>query len=368
MKTKNQSPTLTFPLSAVSFVLNFFDCIRILILKTSMRFSVFRRIFMTRSQRLFLFFIASVFFHLFIALKFPLWILLIGPLVLGVPHVLSSIRYVPKLAGINREFLSNKLYSSIGSFFVLMAALRIWTANQNLPVIHRYPNAMEMIGCVLAVGLIGLLSKHGKKRIMVAASVLFVLFFVSFKYPLETIGGLVLIHNFVGFLFWIKRAKSKRDSLSAVVSLAIFSAITVLILVGAFDVFMSERATGIFGGTLNELSIGSLIFPNSSFSIWSRAVSAYAFGQGVHYFVWLKAIPEQELPYEHPVSFSQSARLLIADMGVKLVLTGGVLAVGLILFAIFKSFPEARLLYLGSSAFHGYFEIAGLAFTRKNLS
>ena len=84
----------------------------------------------------------------------------------------------------------------------------------------------------------------------------------------------------------------------------------------------------------------------------------------MHYFVWLKAIPEQELATTHPVSFRLSMSYLVKDFGRKTVIwTVAVVVASLLMWAL-VALPQARLLYFSIAAFHGYLEIAGLGFLK----
>ena len=123
---------------------------------------------------------------------------------------------------------------------------------------------------------------------------------------------------------------------------------------------------------LDYLDLGAWIAPWAQDWVGSEwilyhCVVAYAFGQSMHYFVWLKAIPDQHHTSEAPTSFRQSLRLLQVDFGRKSVLVGA----GLILLSLaawaFVLFPQARALYFALAAYHGYLELAGLGVARLKL-
>lgn len=339
-------------------VLSSVDTFRSFLLKKTLKVSLFRQIYTTRSYRLMFFFMLSLVFNFTLALKFPLWVLLIGPIVLGIPHLVSSIRYIPQLTVMNRFSIP-----VVGSFFVLVAIARLWMGTYGGVLLEGGPNTIELIAGLFLVGMIGFFYKQSKVRIMGSLFLLGSLLLASFSYPLETLGFLVLAHNFVAFFFWISRADNKADRVTAVSALLIFSGVTALILSGAFDTFMSERIFEIFNG-FNDANIGAQIFPHADMTVWSRAVSAYALGQGIHYFVWLKAIPEQELPYQHTTNFSYSFKLLKSDMGNRIVYFSGLILIGLVAYALLQNLIEARFIYLSLAAFHGYFEIMALPFVK----
>jgi hypothetical protein len=344
------------------------DRVRAKILAAMLRVALFDRIFRSRTKRLAAVFSLSLAAALSLALTFPLWVLLIGPLVLGIPHLVASLSFVPRLTTLKGEGLGGSKAAQIGAFFVAVAATRLWGGMPGPWIIESFPNAAEMAAGLFAAGWLAWMSSAGLARSAASAAILSALAATSMAAPAETLGGLVLAHNFVGFLYWIARAPEPEDRRLAFAALTLFALATAAILAGAFDAVIQGRALNIAAGALSDWDIGQAIFPGTEREIyWSRAVSAFALGQSLHYFVWLRAIPEQELPHGHPIGFSKSLRLLERDIG-PLVLYGAAYGLaGLFAYAFLGGWPEARLLYLTAAAFHGYFEIAGLAFVRRAL-
>jgi hypothetical protein len=253
-----------------------------------------------------------------------------------------------------------------GAVFVAVAAIQLWIGEAVPPVLERLPNGIELAAALMTGGCLAWVSGAGLLRAATLAAILSLLLAASFAAPEETLGVLVLAHNFVGFVYWIRRAPTPEDRRVAVACLAFLALVTVAILAGAFDTIVARRTRDIFAGALSEGDIGQAIFPNAERAIlWGRAVSAFAFGQSLHYFVWLRAIPEQELPHGHPIGFSKSIRFIERDAGPLVLYAAAYVLAGLFAYALFRGWPEARLLYLTAAAFHGYFEIAGLALVRK---
>lgn len=344
------------------------DTVRSLLLKTTLKVSLFRQIYTTRAYRLSAFFFFSLVFNFSLAISFPLWALLLGPIILGVPHLISSIRYLPKLTTLDRSFSSKNLYFIIGGVYVTVATVRLFgpaSVSASLSVmVENGPNLIELMGCALALVAIGIFSKLSKIRLLCSVAILGLLSVMSFKYPLETLGFLVLAHNFIAFYFWIIRAEERKEKSVAMISLAVFSLVTAAFLTGVFDSIIQLRSLEILNGWFSDMNVGSQIFPSGDATLWSRAVSAYAFGQGIHYFIWLKAVPEQELSFQHNTSFKTSFELLKDDVGTKITYAASFLALAIIGYGLFTNFIEARIVYLSVAALHGYFEIVALAFTK----
>ncbi len=313
------------------------DRLRGRILAVTLRVPLLDRIFRSRAKRLSVVFAASLLVALGLALTAPLWMLLIVPLILGVPHLVASLNFVLRLTAGRMEDRGGALPAKVGACFVAVAAVRLWVPSQG--ILENVPNGVEIVAA-LAAG--------------------------SLAAPAETLGALVLAHNFVGFAYWIARAPTAQDRQVALAALALFTAATAAILAGAFDRVLAQRTADILGGGMSDFDTGQTILPGTERDILlRRAVSAFALGQSLHYFVWLRAIPEQELPHQHPIGFSKSLRFIELNPG-RLVLYSAAYGVAaLFAYAFIYGWLEARLLYLSTAAFHGYFEIAGLALLRR---
>jgi len=104
-----------------------------------------------------------------------------------------------------------------------------------------------------------------------------------------------------------------------------------------------------------------ILYGSTDYHLWFHAVVAYAFGQALHYFVWLKAIPDQQHHHEVPAGFRQSYRLLVEDFGRKTVAMMVIASLAMLGVWALQAMPEARATYFAVAAFHGYLEMAGLS-------
>jgi hypothetical protein len=333
-------------------VIAWLDIQRAKILRETLRVPGLRRIFFNRSQRLLVLFLASLVFNLLVAEKWPLWSLLLGPLILGVPHLGSTIRYVPRLIAEGGKQIPKKFHLLIALLLASVGAIRVAGGVES--------NHLELALGLACVGILGWGLDVGGAKIAAAFGTFGLLAGACVAWPIQSVGALILGHNFVAFGYWIIRAKKTGDRKTAVFSFLVFSVFSAAILLGAFDLVSAHRSHDILNSTFDELSLGGGIFPEASALMWRRIVSAYAFGQGIHYFVWLKAIPEIELKHEHPVSFAQTFRLLRRELGSALPVLLGFSAIALAFVSGVLTLPQARDFYLAGAAFHGYLEIAGL--------
>jgi len=312
------------------------------------------------------------------------WLLLAaGPIIYGLPHLASSLRYGGRL-----QFFPGSERSSgapfaakIGLVFVTVMTLRVsmavW-AHFDLNLYDRMPkfveevlrdNRLELGGALLCliVAVRGILEWR-QARYLLAFVALAVLGGCSLRYPEGVMAVLAIGHNFVAFAFWWLAAR--RDERARRLVYWCFAAFTmahVAIFSGYFDhvpqFLFNARHQSLAGLAVSDL--GSTLIPWSfKPQLWQRAVRAYAFGQSLHYVLWLRLIPEQHLPGQVPISFRSSLKLLGRDFGVKsaqAIIVLCVLGVTAWLGALSLSkFALARDVYFAAASFHGYFEIAGL--------
>ncbi len=346
------------------------DLIRSRVLRFSLQNDLLRRIFSTRWMRLLTLFIFSCAFALATSCAAPLWVLLIGPFLYGVPHLFSSIRYFHRIAGTEAEDpRRHAIFKTIGAVFGTIFFYRLFVTIRflgvDIPQLSEWKGStyLELFGLISVFLLCGALYRRSLPG-MLRGAIIIAPFLSAFAlFPLWTIGALVLIHNFIAFVYWIAAAQSRADRRVAIFSLLLTAFLTAAIFHGAFDPlttwFPLTQALGFASLTISDT--GRMIAPwSESELLWRHACIAFAFGQALHYFVWLKAIPDQLHYQEIPTSFRQSLQLLRKDFGGRVTLF--ILAVILTSAAAFcfMSFQKARMVYFALAAFHGYLEIAGL--------
>ena len=91
-----------------------------------------------------------------------------------------------------------------------------------------------------------------------------------------------------------------------------------------------------------------------------RLVLLYAFAQAVHYWAWLRLIPEEDRVRETPRTFRKSWRALHDDLGPYLLVGAGVGLLGLAAWSVFD-LASARIEYLRFVRFHAVLELAALS-------
>jgi hypothetical protein len=271
----------------------------------------------------------------------PLWLLALGPLLLGVPHLASDFRYLVARRGYQRRI-----------------ALAIGVA---LPLIAVSIEPRFRVGALAMVPAIVLARASLARRALLLASFGGV-YFYALQLGVLADYAFAHLHNVIAIgLWWAWRPRAER----------VHAVVPIGFLIGAIAIFsgLVERgllAAGGFFAPRTGLDLGQLSYALAA--PWAdahpifalRTVLFFAFAQSVHYAVWLRLVPEDDRGREAPRSFTSSFRALRFDLGAWLLAGAVVTAVALLGWAL-VDLPAARNGYLRVAAFHGYLELAALA-------
>jgi hypothetical protein len=358
-------------------VLDFF---RSRTLRFTMQLRLLRPFFYKRWLRLGFLFILSATSSLALSLFFPLWLLLFGPLVYGVPHIFSSLRYFHYVASPSHPTQTQKLgYLMAGLVLLLVFAHRLLLTQSvlgiSVPQLSEWKGSTYIDLFALSVTFVlGTWIYRKSWRQFLAGTAFLAPLVIAFGLsPMITIGAMVLIHNFVAFAFWIRSAQTPAEKRVAWYAMTLTFAVSAAIFLGVFDPVYRQfpPRMALTVAELTAENTGRLIAPwwapdwMGSELFWLHACSVYAFGQALHYFVWLKAIPDQMHRNEVPTTFKQSLQLLSQDFGKMIAALIAVLAVASVVIWSFMTLQEARMIYFCLAGYHGYLEIAGLALSIK---
>lgn len=332
------------------------DIVRGFYLRIFLSLAPLKRIYVDRHARLFTSYVLGGILSLALSAAYPLWVLAIGPVFFGLPHLIASFRYSSGTE-FRKPFLTAALFLSTIICLFHLAQLKGLVG-------YGAKNAMEL-GALAALFLAMIVFAKAQASARNVAVFLLPLFMLSWRYPFQTIGAMVLIHNVIAFFYWYRATRTSDDRLVVSISLGLFLAANVAIFSGVFDGWVFNSATEALGMKIWE--VGSLILPDTIQYEWlARATVAYAFGQSIHYFIWLRAIPEQTLPHPTPTSFRQSLFYLRRDLGPRLARFSILLVVALSSVWLLYEIAWARVVYLCIAAFHGYAELAGLCLKGKS--
>jgi hypothetical protein len=271
---------------------------------------------------------------------FPLFLLAMGPLVFGIPHVMSDLRYLVFRPGLHRRWWL--VVPAVGLF-----AAQMWDFDA------RYGIGVTLLAIVTAQG------KNHRRR---AIALLLASVWMGIALWNARLTALVFahLHNFAAIaIFWAWRRN--RASALHFVPIALFAALALTIFFGGLDRLV-EAVHG-YEGTVGRTGIAwnlALYAPQVPAPWGARLVLLFAFAQSAHYAVWLRLLPEDDRARETPRTWVASFEALRADMGIVLAVVLGALALGVSIWAVIDLY-EARMGYLRMVLFHGYLEMAALA-------
>lgn len=265
----------------------------------------------------------------------PLWTFALGPLVLGVPHLLADVRYLVVQPGLHRR---TALAFTVGVPLVAATLLAspLWGLGASLGVIAFARTTPSRRVALLVVGSFAMLA--------------------AWYAPLVTTLALVHGHNVVAIaLFAFVFARSKRSAWAlttpfVAVSLALFSGMLDPLVVRAFSI--AGPTTG-----LGLSDVIDSVAPVADPMLGARLALFFVFAQGVHYLVWLRLVPEDARERPGLRSFASSLRALRADVGL-FVLGLAFVAAVLVGARALVSLESARMFYLRVAGAHAYLELA----------
>jgi hypothetical protein len=354
---------------AILSLIDWVESLRVSALRLTLSHPILRRIFRHRPARLLCLFVASFTLYLPLSFYFPLWVLAIGPLVWGIPHIVASIRYQHYIFAKNLEERGRVKVTLIftGIIWAMVVFFRVYTDFFHSTFFwdRGYPGLIETAFGGIILGGLFVIFRSKPIEIFLAALGLISFTVLIFLVPVETAAVLILAHNFVAFFYWIFASRTRADRVVAITATVIFSLIHILVLRKVFDslINLSPGPSYLPWAQLSLESLGRSIAPHSrDWSVWYRCLTLYAFGQSLHYFVWLKAIPDLFTPSQNPTSFKTAWQTLKKDMGMRPALLASVATVVPLVVWTVLGFNYAFRLYFAIASLHGYMEIAGLGF------
>jgi hypothetical protein len=319
----------------VEFALAPLDRIRVRTLQWTMPLS--SRLARAREARVAVVGTAVVVFAALASLLVPLWLLALGPIVLGVPHLLADVRYCVVRPGWHRE---RALWITAGIPLLAVAC----GAGFELGLLGLAASALVIAGDL-------------RRRIPVAVAALG-LALVGWR--LDSLADLFLAHahNFVAVALWA--CWRPRATKLHWIPIAAFGLFAAALLLGIGDPVWSREVAALPDG-LDQSSHLAALAPGVPGGLASRLVILYCFAQAVHYGVWLRLVPEDDRDRETPRSFRASYRALCGDFHPVLLAGVALLAAGLAIWAC-VDLVDARSGYFRFARFHGMLELlaAGL--------
>lgn len=268
----------------------------------------------------------------------PLWSLALGPVLLGVPHLVSDVRYLVVRPGLH-----------------LRPALLVLAGG---PLLATSFGAGPVVGLLSLVPAVVVGRPRLSWKLALALTGWLAFSAAAWRDPWAFQLGFLHAHNLVAVLLWW--VLSPRAP-----SMAWIPALTLAGVAAIFGGVLDPLLT-VAGGWSAPWTGASFtefvetITPAMEPTLAARLVLSFCFLQSVHYAVWLRLVPDDERPRPAPRTFRATWAALERDFGRWPLLAFVALALGIAGWGV-VSLPNAREGYLHLAAFHGYLELAVLA-------
>lgn len=283
-----------------------------------------------------------------LAIVRPDFLLLFGPLVFGYPHIIASYRFL-----YSRDLVTLKNKNHLFTLFFAMTALTIF--------IYAYRMSFEAIPFGLwqqALAIVALAAAYFigifKSRVVLALGSLIAAASAWFAWhePLLYVGAVLILHNWAAYIHWIFTCKTKKHRNIAIISTIIFAILHAVVLSGIIDFLLPYTR-------LQEWNIQGTAWTVASWSenplIWYRWLVLYTFGLSMHYFIWLRAIPETTSDSEVPLCFRATVEATRKDLGNRLTQLAFMISfLGILIWLI--NYPMGHVIYFQIALLHASLE------------
>jgi hypothetical protein len=272
----------------------------------------------------------------------------LGPAIFGVLHVASDLRYLVLRRELPRPWVAAVLVGCSLMVLVRLAPL----AGLGHPAL---PLAEAALGWGWALGgaLYGAREGRSLRRAFAVGAPLLALGVAALSAPAPAALLFAYAHNLVALALWVLLFRQRRAFAAPALALAALGA----------ALFASGALAPAPGGPwIDHLARDAdFALPFAAPPVALGVGLSYAFLQALHYSVWLAWVPQDDVRGEGTLSFRMSVRSLGRDFGPAGLALVAALAAAVALASL-ASPHRTRALYLSLATFHGYLEVASLAF------
>lgn len=268
----------------------------------------------------------------------PLWLLILGPLVWGVPHLVADLRYMLVRPGYHRR-AALVVLAGPPLVHVALGGHLLWgfLAAGLAAVAARASLGRRALGVVMVAALAGSFAALGRTGDVVFAH----------------------LHNAIAVLLWW--AWRPRPSRLHWLPLALMVAASVFLVSDA--ALSAVRASGglqWFGGGMGPEYQVWRLSPGVGPEWALRLVLLFCFAQTIHYGVWLGLLPDEDRDRATPPTYRARWAGLQADMGRPLLWAAIAVALALAVWAA-RDLMAACHGYFRMARFHGHLELCAAA-------
>jgi hypothetical protein len=304
---------------------------------------------------------------LVLAVLAPSFLLAVGPLALGVPHLAADVRHLLTRRATPRWWLA----ASAGFALVLIALRALAEGGarwMSLPAEHALAAAWVLLGAAggAAAGAAARVARPGEAEprrqwtargwtaLMAAATLAAFAIGAPRAFRMALLHG----HNLVAVVIWV--CLFGRGWRFAWVPVAIVLAGAAALASGiAVGITVRHGALSVFG--VHLFAAADWLAPGLSDARALAVAMSFAFLQSVHYAIWLVGIPAADRPGEGGRAWRTAWRDLRRDLRP----AGAAVVVALTLLVALLGLAHAaptRRLFLSLATFHGWLELAVLAY------
>lgn len=325
--------------------LNFVDGARAALLRGAMRTSL-GAIVRRREQRATLRAAIAIGIAFLFAWIAPAAALAVSPLVLGIPHIASSVRYLVLRQGFSRR---TKLAILLGAGVLL--AGRVYEQYGDAVGFAARIEVTAGVLWAVAAAIGGARVAKSPRRLLLVLPVLALVGIAGLSHPTWIRLAFIHIHNLGAVAAWMLLFRRGRVLLPGLLLAAS------LVLLGSGIV--TARFPVALGVDLDV--VARWLAPGMALSAAVPLVLMHVFTDSVHYAFWLGVIPEETLRGEGSLTFRMTWRGLVRDFGKSGLAFIGVAMAALALLACFGA-ARARDVYFAVAGFHGYLEGAMIVY------
>jgi hypothetical protein len=327
-----------------------FDRARTALFVRATRVELLRAVLLDKRRRVPALLLAHAGAALVLSVMSPTLLLLLGPLLLGVPHVIADLRYLvlrPALPRATRTVL-------LGGCATLLATRVL----ELLGVFHQ-PRLELALASLWVASVIALGAREGRRtRAAVASALAVALALAAWVWPRAALLALGHGHNVVALVLWVLVfCGSRRRALGVV---ALLLALCAVLLTTPLAWWGFSHGVVAVGGLHSFAAADSLAPGIADARLALGVVASFAFLQSVHYAAWLHAIPQEATRGDATLSFRMSFRALAKDLSRPGLSIAVVVAIAVPVAACFGPL-RVQVSYLSLAAFHAYLELAALA-------
>jgi hypothetical protein len=320
-----------------------------------------RLIYTKSSLRLGAIFIVTSLLYLPIAIIRPDFLLVFGPLIYGYFHLVASYYFVQPTQGIKECDLQSRKKFKIFTVMTFISIILLAYINKQKVLLELPYGSLELMAAtgifiyiVLSTRLVT------KKFIYIIILLNIIMIRTAWFNPLTFVSATLFLHNWIAFIYWIIIAKDRDNRRTAIMATLSFAIIHVIVILGYFDniIIQIQSHSSILAANIDATTW--LLTPwSNEFIVGKRALVLYTFGLSIHYFIWLKAIPENRQKNEIPYSYKRGFKKFKEDVGSKMTLfLTALIAAGISTWLY--SFTLGAAIYFVIASIHTWLELVFL--------